>query len=69
MKLDANGESKCEESKTFAGELVFCFVDTPKWKVLNILLAMNLKCVFENTSYYQYISCIHCWFILTNYEI
>lgn len=28
MKLDANGESKCEESKTFAGELVFCFVDT-----------------------------------------
>lgn len=29
MKLDSNGESKCEESKTFAGELVFGFVDTP----------------------------------------
>lgn len=29
MKLDANGESKCEESKTSAGELVFGFVDTP----------------------------------------
>jgi len=48
MKLGANGESKCEESKTFAGELVFGFVDTtlPKWMVLNILLAMDLKCVF-----------------------
>ena len=57
MKLDANGKLKCEESKTCAGELVFSFVDTPlpKWMVLNILLAVNLKCMFKNISYDQYI--------------
>lgn len=28
MKLDVNGESKCEESKTFADEFGFGFVET-----------------------------------------
>lgn len=48
IKLNANDESKCGESKTFAGELVFGFVDTsfPKW-LLNILEAVNLKCMFK----------------------
>lgn len=42
MKLDVNGESKCEESKTFAGRFVFGFVDTPSFQI-----KYSLGCEFE----------------------
>lgn len=42
IKLDVNGESKCEESKTFAGRFVFGFVDTPSFQI-----KYSLGCEFE----------------------